>query len=168
MDFDKDKLQEVLKKRREKREYIESLDDKSLPYNDRVNHILDKLSKDVDHLIYRTNEVGYINDDPYNDDYAGAFKEMYESLSKFMIQTSDNERAMIFRRYYTLYEFSELQGQGCELYLSKIQNENEYIDNLINSKKQEISDIEYEITHMELNIDKINEQVELIKSFKED
>lgn len=168
MDFDKDKLQEVLRKRQEQREYIESLDNKNLPYNDRVNYILDKLSKDVDHLIYRANEVGYINDDPYNDDYAGAFKEMYESLSKFMIQTSDNERVMIFRRYYTLYEFSELQGQGCELYLSKIQNENEYIDNLIQYKEQEISDIEYEITQIQLKRGKIDKQVELIKSFKEE
>lgn len=168
MDFDKDKLQEVLRKRQEKREYIESLDDKSLPYNDRVNHILDKLSKDVDHLIYKANEVGYIYDDPYNDDFAVAFKEMYEAISKFMIRKSNDERVMLFRRYYTLYEFSELQGQGCELYLSKIQNEDEYIDNLIQYKKQEISDIEYEITHMELNIDKINEQVRLIKSFKEE
>lgn len=92
MDFDKDKLQEVLRKRQEKREYIESLDDKSLPYNDRVNHILDKLSKDVDHLIYKANEVGYIYDDPYNDDFAVAFKEMYEAISKFMIRKSDDER----------------------------------------------------------------------------
>lgn len=167
MEFDKDKLQEVLRIRQERRDYIDSIDDgKTLPYNDRINNILDKLGRDVDSLLYETKEIGYIYDDPYNSNFSTAFKEIYEHLSKFMFSFDENEKIMIFKRNDYLYELSIIHGQGSELYISLIQNEDEYIDNLISKNNEKIKDIEYEIELLDALIPKLVERENLFKYMK--
>lgn len=162
-DFKKE-IEEILKVKSEKRERIKALDNPGLPYNDRINHILNGMTHDIEYLLYEANRIGYLSDTPYENRFSSAFTELKEHLDKFMVWVREDERVVVFRRNGVLHEFSELHGQGCEIYLSKIQDEEGYINSIVNCKKDEIIDINREISNLLKRKKKIKNQINLFKS----
>lgn len=162
-DFKK-KIEEIMKVKLEKRKRIESLDNPSLPHNDRINHIINGMTHDIEYLLYEVDKVGYLSDNPYENKFSSAFTELKEHLDKFMVWIGEDERVVIFKRNEVLYEFSELHGQGCEIYLSKIQDEEGYINRIVNCKNNEIRDINREISNLLKRKKKIKNQIGLFKS----
>lgn len=157
-------IEEIVKVKLEKREKIKSLDNPSLPHNDRINHIINGMNHSIEHLLHEVNQIGYLNDSPYENKFSSEFTELKEHLDKFMVWVREDERAVVFRRNGVLYEFSELHGQGCEIYLSKIQDEEGYINSIVNCKKDEIIDINREISNLLKRKKKIKNQINLFKS----
>ena len=136
--------------------------------NEMINKLIDEIPLDVSNLFYEVNQVGYLSGNPYDTKFSSEFDALYIGIGSFMKYIDDYEEEVLFVREGELYSLSALHGQGTEIYLSKIQNRNEYIENSISKLDEHMKDVDKKINKLNRKKENLLISIEETKELKEE